>query len=61
MNRPEYLYNAQLCPCPRGEKAGCPRYRSCEACIANHHSSEHTPLTACEKKAIAQGYDLIEK
>ena len=49
--KPDYLYNPEKCPCPRGEKAGCPRYRSCEACVAYHRSNPNTPLTACERKA----------
>lgn len=52
--KPEYLYNPELCPCPRGEKAGCPNYRNCEACIANHRNNPRNPLTACEKKAAAE-------
>lgn len=54
-NRPDYLYNPEKCPCPRGEKANCPNYRNCEACIRNHHSKPANPYTACEKKAINQG------
>lgn len=50
----EYLYNPELCPCPRGEKAGCPNYRNCEACIANHRSNPRNPLTTCEKKAATE-------
>ena len=52
--KPEYLYNPELCPCPRGGKVGCPNYRNCEACVANHHSNPNNPLTACEKKAAAE-------
>ncbi len=47
-NRPEYLYNPEKCPCPRGEQAGCPNYRNCDSCVENHHSKGGQ--TACEKK-----------
>lgn len=57
-NRPDYLYNPEKCPCPRGEQAGCVRYRKCAACIENHHNSERSPLTACEKKAVQEGWKL---
>ncbi len=53
-NKPDYLYNPDLCPCPRGEKANCPRYKNCDACIENHHSNPNSPLTACEKKYAAE-------
>ena len=46
-----YLYNPALCPCPRGEKANCPRYKHCDACIAFHRTPGNPPQTACEKKA----------
>ena len=49
--KPDYLYNPSLCPCPRGEKANCPRYRNCDACIAFHRTPGNPPKTACEKKA----------
>ena len=52
--KPDYLYNPQLCPCPRGEKSGCPRFRNCEACMEFHHRNSRTPMTCCEKKAIAE-------
>ncbi|MBE6123080.1 MAG: hypothetical protein IJ130_12415 [Solobacterium sp.] len=55
---PKYLYNPELCPCPRGEKAGCPRYRDCEPCRKNHHSNPNTPYTACERRAMEEGYQL---
>ncbi|MCR5229362.1 MAG: hypothetical protein K6D03_04475 [Solobacterium sp.] len=53
-SKPDYLYNPDKCPCPRGEKAGCPRFRKCDACRAFHRSNPSTPLTACEKKAKAE-------
>ncbi|MBR0138972.1 MAG: hypothetical protein IJM17_01645 [Firmicutes bacterium] len=49
--KPDFLYNPELCPCPRGEQAGCPRYRNCEACKAYHRTPGNPPRTACEKKA----------
>lgn len=49
--KPSYLYNPSLCPCPRGEKVGCPRYRLCDECIAFHRTPGNPPQTACEKKA----------
>ncbi|MCR5795098.1 MAG: VOC family protein [Solobacterium sp.] len=50
-DRPDYLYNPEKCPCPRGAQANCPRYRNCDACIINHRNSPTAPLTACERKA----------
>lgn len=49
--KPVYLYNPDLCPCPRGEAAGCPRYKSCEDCISFHRANGKTRQTACERKA----------
>ena len=49
--KPEYLYNSKLCPCPRGKKVGCPRYKRCDACIAFHREAGNPPQTAGEKKA----------
>ena len=49
--KPSYLYDPTQCPCPRGEKVNCPRYRSCEDCIRYHRTSGNPHLTACEKKA----------
>ncbi len=59
--KPEYLYNPQMCPCPRGVKAGCPRYRNCEACMEFHHKSSRTPLTACERLAIKETERMYEE
>lgn len=53
--KPDYLYNPEKCPCPRGEQANCPNYRNCKACVKNHHSKPKNPYTACEKKAIQEG------
>ena len=50
-NRPDYLYNPEKCPCPRGAQANCPRYRDCDACIMFHRNNPNTPKTACERKA----------
>ena len=50
-NSPDYLYNPEKCPCPRGKEANCPRYRSCEACITFHRGNPNTPKTACERRA----------
>ena len=47
---PNCLYDPARCPCPRGEQAGCPRYRRCEACIAFHRTPGNPPQTACERK-----------
>ena len=58
IEKPDYLYNPSLCPCPRGEKANCPRYRHCDACIAFHRTPGNPPQTACEKKA---GLDATRK
>ena len=49
--KPEYLYNPAQCPCPRGEKVNCPRYKTCDACIVFHRTAGNPPQTACEKKA----------
>ena len=51
---PEYLYIPENCPCPRGEQAGCPNYRQCEKCTANHHGKGGR--CACEKKAAEEGF-----
>ena len=56
--KPDYLYNPDLCPCPRGGVVGCPRYRDCNACVENHHKSETSPMTACEKKALQEQEEL---
>lgn len=51
LETPDYLYNAEKCPCVRGARINCPRYRDCEACVAFHHSGSDLPLTpktACE-------------
>lgn len=61
MGKPEYLYEAENCPCPRGEKAGCPRYRQCDACIAFHHNNTSSPNTACKKKAVQEYGEDIRK
>lgn len=50
-DRPEYLYNPEKCPCPRGAQANCPRYKNCDACIMFHRNNPNTPKTACERKA----------
>ncbi|MEE0955076.1 MAG: DUF488 family protein [Eubacterium sp.] len=47
---PDYLYNPELCPCPRGPKVKCPRYKDCGPCREFHHNNRQTPLTACERK-----------
>ena len=57
-DKPEYLYNAEFCPCPRGQKANCPNYRNCGACIANHRANPRNPFTACERKAKEENPDL---
>ena len=49
--KPVYLYDPEQCPCPRGEKANCPRYKRCDACVAFHRTPGNPPQTACEKKA----------
>ena len=54
VKKPDYLYNGALCPCPRGGVKNCPRYRNCEACLANHHSKETEPCAACERKALEE-------
>lgn len=51
IEKPDYLYNPSLCPCPRGEKVDCPRYKHCDACIAFHRIPGNPPQTACEKRA----------
>ena len=51
IEKPDYLYNPSLCPCPRGEKASCPRYKRCADCVAFHRTKGNPPQTACEKKA----------
>ncbi len=48
--KPEYLYNPEKCPCPRGGSVNCPRYRKCEVCVAFHREEGNPPQTACEKK-----------
>lgn len=48
--RPEYMYNPAMCPCPSGAQKNCPRHRNCEACTAFHHSNPRSPYTACERK-----------
>lgn len=47
----DYLYTPEKCPCPRGEKVGCPRHRNCEGCVQYHRIAGNPPMTACEKKA----------
>ena len=49
--KPDRLYDPDLCPCPRGEKASCPRYKRCADCVAFHRTKGNPPQTACEKKA----------
>ena len=49
--KPDCLYDPDLCPCPRGPRANCPRYKNCEACIAFHSQEGNPPQTACERKA----------
>ena len=56
-----YLYNPELCPCPRGKEVNCPRYKNCEACVAFHRTEGNPPQTACEKKAGVPGRDGIVK
>ena len=51
IEKPDYLYNPSLCPCPRGEKANCPRYKRCDACLTFHRTPGNPSQTACEKKA----------
>ena len=55
---PDYLYNPEMCPCPRGAKGICPRFRSCDECRAFHATLESTPYTSCEVKAREEGYSL---
>ncbi len=39
-------YKDDNCPCKRIK---CERYGDCVACKEHHHTSERTPLTACER------------
>ena len=55
-NVPDYLYNPEKCPCPRGAKGICERFRTCDACRAFHAALESTPYTACEVKAREEGF-----
>ena len=58
--KPSYLYNAELCPCAKGANTGCPRFRDCEACIANHRVAGNPQQTGCEKKATLIVYYTLE-
>ncbi len=55
---PGYLYSPENCPCPRGGAAGCPNYRKCGMCTANHHGKGG--YCACEKDAMAEGFSFEE-
>ena len=59
-NNPSYLYNPELCPCPKAVKTNCPRFRNCEACIANHRVEVNPQQTACEKMATLIVYYSLE-
>jgi len=52
LNRPDYLYHPENCPCTGGKERGCPNNGNCEACFDNHHS--RGGLTACERKFAAE-------
>ncbi|MEE3394077.1 MAG: hypothetical protein VZR23_10510 [Lachnospiraceae bacterium] len=56
--KPEYLHNPYKCPCQKFE---CPRYLECDACQEFHHNNPDVPLTACERKAVSEGYVLSGK
>lgn len=56
----EYLYNPEVCSCPRGSTGQCPRGRNCPACTANHHNGEHKSNTACERRALEEGITAEE-
>lgn len=59
MDKPDYLYNPEKCPCKRGPTGVCPRYKDCRACMDfHHHHNPRTPLTACERKAKNEGYSV---
>ena len=58
--RPSYLYNPEQCPCAKGAGQGCPRFRDCKACIANHRTEGKSQQTACEKKATLIVYYTLE-
>ena len=50
LNRPEYLYHPENCPCVGGKERGCPNNGNCPACTESHHS--RGGLTACERKFV---------
>ncbi len=52
LNRPDYLYHPENCPCIGGKERGCPNNGNCEACFRNHH--ERNGFTACERKYLQE-------
>lgn len=52
LNRPDYLYSPENCPCEGGRKRGCPNNRHCDACTENHH--KNGGFTACERKFMQE-------
>ena len=56
--KPDYLHNPEISSCIKGRETNCPRNRDCEACMAQHHSNPNSSYTACERKAISEGYQI---